>query len=73
MLNMLDNIIVLESSMFFYYDYMPMIVSCDMCDMSCDHDIILNQQKWNENEKEKKQKKWSLLFTILTLPTIEDP
>ena len=45
MLNILDNIIVLKSSMSFYHDYMPMIVSCDMCDMSCDHDIILNQQK----------------------------
>ena len=42
MLNMLDNIIVLESSMFLHHDHMPMIVSCDMCDISCDHDIILN-------------------------------
>ena len=55
MLNILDNIIVLESSMSFYHDYMPMIVTCDMCDMSCDHDIILNQQ--NEIKIKKKNKK----------------
>ena len=42
MLHMLDNIIILKPSMFFYYDHITMTVSYDMYDLLCDHDVILN-------------------------------
>ena len=42
MLNMLYNITVLEPFTFFYYDYMTVTVSCDMCDTSCDCDVMLD-------------------------------
>ena len=39
---MLYNIIILESSLFFYCDHMTLTVSCDICDTSYDCNIILN-------------------------------
>ena len=42
MLNMLNNVIILESSMFFHYDHVTMTVSCDICDLSCDCIITLD-------------------------------
>jgi len=42
MLNILDDVIILESFMSFHYDHVTMTVTCDMCDTLCDHHIMLN-------------------------------
>ena len=36
MLTMLYDITILEPSMSFHHDHMTVIVSCDLCDPSCD-------------------------------------
>ena len=39
---MLCDIIILEPFTFFHCDYMAVTVSCDICDPSCDCDVMIN-------------------------------
>jgi len=59
---MLYNIIILELSTSFYYDPVTVIVLCDMCDPSCDCDIMLDPTPRSPSIENKNGKKLNKVY-----------